>query len=220
MIDKTEEIRGLLEKLKLRERADDIWAFQKEGNLSYDQRESIKTFSCLLCDASKAVEELFSLLPPKCDKEIIGKTCRGEVLCRPACSDKDEIEEIRKRLERCKDIAETFEQDQDDPVSVVCNGEALQGLLLESLIHLTALAKQVKGLEENYALLEECSPPDWPRKDFVKHLFLLWENGAAEDLQAKIATLEEQLKIAIKYIKNPGRRTLEGKLKDIETGHY
>ncbi len=48
---------NVLKKLKLRERADDIWAFQKEGNLSYDQRQSIKRFSCLLHDAAKLVEQ-------------------------------------------------------------------------------------------------------------------------------------------------------------------
>lgn len=38
-----------------------------------------------------------------------------------------------------------------------------------------SLQAKNKQLKENYSLLEDCSPPNWPRKDFVKHLFQLWE---------------------------------------------
>lgn len=46
-------------------------------------------------------------------------------------------------------------------------------------IGLAEVSAENERLREDYALLEECSPPDWPRKDFVKHLFELWENKQA-----------------------------------------
>ena len=52
----------LLEKTNIRQRADDIWAFQKEGNLSYDQRKAIKRYSCLLHDAAKIIEDTLAKL--------------------------------------------------------------------------------------------------------------------------------------------------------------
>lgn len=52
----------LLESLNIRERADDIWAFQKEGNLSFDQREAIKKYSCLLHDAANIVSQALTIL--------------------------------------------------------------------------------------------------------------------------------------------------------------
>ncbi len=66
-----DKIRELLGKLKLRERADDIWAFQKEGKLDYDQRESIKRFSSLLHDADRIFDQILALLPKPCEPLII-----------------------------------------------------------------------------------------------------------------------------------------------------
>lgn len=57
------------------------------------------------------------------------------------------------------------------------------------------LEAEIAKLQErlkSYSLLEELSPPDWPRKDFVKHLFELWE----KDYQAK----NEKLKGALEWI--------------------
>ncbi len=48
-------------------------------------------------------------------------------------------------------------------------------LAIAELEKTEAETKRLKSNLENYALLEECSPPDWPRKDFVKHLFDLWD---------------------------------------------
>ena len=66
----------LLEALKIGERADDIWAFQKESNnLTYDQREAIKRFSCFLHNDRKIVAQALSLLP----KDEPCETCGGTV---------------------------------------------------------------------------------------------------------------------------------------------
>ena len=56
----SKEIIELLEKLNIRERADDIWAFQKESNLSYDQQEAIRKYSCLLHDAAKILDQVLA----------------------------------------------------------------------------------------------------------------------------------------------------------------
>lgn len=56
------KIIDLLEKTNIRERADDIWAFQKEGNLSYDQQKAIKRYSCLLHDAARIIDQALTLL--------------------------------------------------------------------------------------------------------------------------------------------------------------
>jgi len=48
----------------------------------------------------------------------------------------------------------------------------------------------------------------------------LAELAKQPDLEAENERLKTSLKIAINYIKNPRNRTLEGQLKDIETGHY
>lgn len=57
-----DEVIELLEKTNIRERADDIWAFQKEGNLNYDQRKAIKRYSCLLHDVAKIIEDALAKL--------------------------------------------------------------------------------------------------------------------------------------------------------------
>lgn len=49
-------------------------------------------------------------------------------------------------------------------------------------------------LKKDYELLEECSPPDWPRIDFVKHIFDLWQNGIEDE--------NERLEEALERIQN------------------
>ena len=87
----SKEIIELLEKTNIRERADDIWAFQKEGKLTFDQSNAIKRFSCLLHDASKKIERVLTLLkPPECslcgDKKVIPRLCYENVPC-PDCQE-------------------------------------------------------------------------------------------------------------------------------------
>lgn len=43
------------------------------------------------------------------------------------------------------------------------------------------LQAENKRLKEDYALLEELSPPDIPRKDFVETLYKCWEDQALKD---------------------------------------
>lgn len=65
-----------LEKTNIRERADDIWAFQKEAcSLSYDQQEAIKRYSCLLHDAAKIIEQALAILRPLAEEPEC-KTCK------------------------------------------------------------------------------------------------------------------------------------------------
>ena len=55
-----EQLKKALGRLKLWERADDIRAFEKEGNLNYDQRESIKRFSRLLRNEAMIVNQILN----------------------------------------------------------------------------------------------------------------------------------------------------------------
>jgi len=45
--------------------------------------------------------------------------------------------------------------------------------LLEELT--SRLLKDIERFKRDYSIFEECSPPDWPRADFAKHCFMLWQ---------------------------------------------
>lgn len=49
------------------------------------------------------------------------------------------------------------------------------------------LAAENARLKLDYQVLEEVSPPDWPRADFVKHLYDLWSNLVEQDGKEKAA---------------------------------
>jgi len=83
------------------------------------------------------------------------------------CACEDRLSRLQAENERRKiDLEEAYK----------LNAELGQEYKAE-LSRLTAENTALKG---RYALLEECSPPDWPRPDFVKHLFDLWQSGAAD----------------------------------------
>jgi len=86
------------------------------------------------------------------------------------------IEQLQAELEDYHD-AEKFVN--DPPHDQVCCG--CVAILRKQLKQLQAENKQLEETLANYSLLEECSPPDWPRKKFVKHLFSLWERQALKD---------------------------------------
>lgn len=85
--------------------------------------------------------------------------------------DKPEIEAYYDKSKACwrVDLAESFFDNSK---------ELAEERAWDKLHFYRQCGKENEKLKErldDYALLEECSPPDWPRKDFVKHLFDLWE---------------------------------------------
>lgn len=54
-----------------------------------------------------------------------------------------------------------------------------------------ALRAENERLKRDYAILEECSPPDWPREDFVNHIFRLWSDGTEDKYERLREVLEE-----------------------------
>ena len=66
-----------------------------------------------------------------------------------------DVEKIRGWLEKGKEIAETLEQEQNDPISIVCNGEALQGVFNEALALLPKLDKNWIATDEHRKKFDE-----------------------------------------------------------------
>ena len=60
----------------------------------------------------------------------------------------------------------------------------------KKIIKLQAENERLKKRLDSYVLLEECSPPDWPREDFVEYLFNLWNEGEIQKLQEVIMYFE------------------------------
>ncbi|KKN71395.1 hypothetical protein LCGC14_0421170 [marine sediment metagenome] len=80
-----------------------------------------------------------------------------------------DVEKMRELLERGKDITETFEQEQNDPITIVVNAEALQGILIGALALLLKSCSVCRGSKRVWwnktdkkviSIAEACQMPD------------------------------------------------------------